>query len=57
MNQSSGNINTSELFEKKHKEKDSEIKKLSKKIDDLLSAHDVQCRKLQSDFNLKEDKF
>ena len=56
MNQSSGNINTSELFEKKHKEKDSEIKKLSKKIDDLLSAHDVQCRKLQSDFNLKEDK-
>jgi hypothetical protein len=32
------------------------IKKLSKKIDDLSSAHDVQCRKLQSDFNLKEDK-
>jgi hypothetical protein len=56
MNQSSGNINTSELFEKKLKGKDSEIKKLSKKIDDLLSAHDVQCRKLQSDFNLKEDK-
>lgn len=22
----------------------------------MLSAHDVQCRKLQSDFNLKEDK-
>ena len=55
MNQSSGIINTSELFEKKLKEKDSEIKKLSKKIDDLSSAHDVQCRKLQSDFNLKED--
>jgi hypothetical protein len=31
------------------------LKKLSKRIDDLLSAHDVQCRKLQSDFNLKED--
>jgi hypothetical protein len=30
-------------------------KKLSKRIDDLLSAHDVQCRTLQSDFNLKED--
>ena len=49
MNQSSGNINTSELFEKKLKGKDSEIKKLSKKIDDLSSVHDVQCRKLQSD--------
>jgi hypothetical protein len=22
----------------------------------LLSAHDVQCKNLQSDFNLKEDK-
>jgi hypothetical protein len=55
MNQSSGIINTSELFEKKLKEKDSEIKKLSKKIDDLSSAHDVQCRKLLSDFNLKEN--
>jgi hypothetical protein len=22
----------------------------------LLNAHGVQCRKLQSDFNLKEDK-
>jgi hypothetical protein len=56
MNQSSGIINTSELFEKKLKEKDSEIKKLSKRTEDLLSAHAVQCRKLQSDFNLKEDK-
>jgi hypothetical protein len=30
MNHSSGNINTSELFEKKLKEKDSEIKKTLK---------------------------
>lgn len=56
VNQSSGNTSTSELFEKQIKEKDSEIKKLSKKIDDMSSAYDAQCRKLQSDFNLKEDK-
>jgi hypothetical protein len=44
MNQSSGNINTSELFEKKLKEKDSEIKKLSKRTEDLLSANNFTPR-------------
>ena len=44
------------FLRKSLKKKTVKLKKLSKKIDDLSSAHDVQCRKLQSDFKLKEDK-